>query len=77
MANADQGAEARQMPEMWWCVQSGRQDGPMSLDARFGAGRSHAGGFSLCFPQRYPTALGEAVLSRKGPSLLGFLKRHP
>jgi hypothetical protein len=33
MANADQGAEARQMPDMWWCVQSGRQDGPMSLDA--------------------------------------------
>jgi hypothetical protein len=32
-ANSDQRAEARQMPEMWWCVQSGRQDGPMSLDA--------------------------------------------
>jgi hypothetical protein len=32
MANSDQRAEVRQMPDMWWCVQSGRQDGPMSLD---------------------------------------------
>ena len=32
MANSDQRAEARQMPDRWWCVQSGRQDGPMSLD---------------------------------------------
>jgi hypothetical protein len=28
MANSNQRAEARQM---WWCAQSGRQDGPMSL----------------------------------------------
>jgi len=31
MANSDQRAEARQS-DMWWCVQSDRQDGPMSLD---------------------------------------------
>ena len=33
MANSDQRAETRQMLDRWWCVQSGRQDGPMSLDA--------------------------------------------
>jgi hypothetical protein len=31
MANSE-WAEARQTSDMWWCVQSGRQDGPMSLD---------------------------------------------
>src|SRR6516165_55879 len=31
MANSER-AEARQTSDMWWCVQSGRQDGPMSLD---------------------------------------------
>jgi uncharacterized membrane protein YhaH (DUF805 family) len=32
MANSDQRAEARQMPDKWWCVQFDRQYGPMSLD---------------------------------------------
>ena len=31
MANSER-AEARQTSDMWWCVQSGRQNGPMSLD---------------------------------------------
>jgi GYF domain 2 len=31
MANSDQQAEARQMPDMWWWAQFGQQHGPISL----------------------------------------------
>jgi hypothetical protein len=31
MANSDQRAEARQMPDMWWWAQFGQQHGPISL----------------------------------------------